>query len=239
MLLVTQVQAANYLSLASGLRLYDVEVILFDRGFPQRNSDQVSEKPALDLSELNAMEPADPNLPRVKSHAKENDEQWQVPLNDQGSNVEALAWFAISNNGNSNPVFKKINSHPQIQALFYQKWRQPATPYTRPGYIKISNWPEDSRDQEEQSNTNTFVGGLYSDEPQVSAKKDGTFRGQVAFSKKRFHHAHVNVNLFKEGADGRLITHNIKQNTQIDLGKWQYFDHQEFGVLMRVTRAQL
>ncbi len=238
-------QAANYLSLASGLRLYDVEIIVFDRDLPQLNSHQVSQKPVLDLTELNAMEPADPELPRVKSSAQDvngqNDDQWQVPLNDQGRNVEALAWFAISNNGNSSPVFNRINSHPQMQALFYQKWRQPATPYTRPGYVKISNWPEDAMPNESETTDtmDTFVGSLHETEKTITPKSDGTFRGQVAFSKRRFHHAHVNMNLFKQGADGEMITHNIKQNTQIDLGKWQYFDHQQFGIMMKVTPAQL
>lgn len=240
-----QAQAANYISLASGNQLYDVEVIVFDRNLPQRNSFEISKKPELDLSELNAMWPADPEWPLIKSFTVESeDEQWQVPLNEAGSNQEALAWFAFDLPAEGNPVFQKINRHPQMNALFYQKWRQPATPYRRPGFIKISNWSEDlipPPAEETEVSEATVVGNLYDSEPvgdfDVSppAKYDGTFRGKVAFSKQRFHHAHININLHKAAADGEMLIHNMEQNSQIDLGQWQYYDHQQFGVMIKVS----
>ncbi len=240
--------AANYIPLATGIQLYDVEVLVFARHIAQPDSLLFNNRATVDLDEVNAMFPADdmPWLIEDENQTAE-DEQWQVPLEgEQTSNAKALAWFAFDTPAPQNPVYQKINQHPEMHALFYQKWRQPATPYRNPGYVKISNWPEDLINPEAQADDvdlgETVVGNLFEahdiQEPneEIAIKKtDFTMRGKVAFSKQRFQHGHVKVNLYRDSLDGESLVYLIDQDTQIDLNQWQYFDHPQFGVMMKVS----
>lgn len=242
--------AANYLPLSSGIQLYDVEVIVFARLLSQPDSSQVSNRTEIDLTTLNAMQVAEDDMAWLIESEKPDQEgdQWQVPIEGEAtSDAKALAWFAFDNLPSDNAVYNKLDKHPNMRALFYQKWRQPATPYRKPGYVKISNWPEDvSVDETTEadssfSNNSTLAGYAYeSDEEDVTIepiKPDYTMRGKVAFSKQRFQHGHVDVNLYRNDFNGESIIYRIEQNTQIDLDKWQYFDHPQFGVMLKVALA--
>ena len=238
--------AANYISLASGIQLYDVEVVVFSRQNQTPHSSQFNNREEVDLIEVNAMFPAetDTELLIDEQTVNTSDEQWQVPIEgEKHSNAKALAWFALDQPAENNPVYKKLNKHPNMQALFYQQWRQPATPYSNPGFIKISNWSVDKlNDSKIDQPSSTIVGDLYQtesdEELEFQVKPNYTVRGKVAFSKRRFQHGHVDVNLYRESQDGETLVYRITQETQIDLDQWQYFDHPQFGVMLRVKAAQ-
>ncbi|WP_154222066.1 CsiV family protein [Marinicella rhabdoformis] len=241
--------AANYLPLSSGIQLYDVEVLVFARLLSQPESNQVSNRAEVDLTSLNAMEAADDDMAWLIESEKPDQEgdQWQVPIEgEKTSDAKALAWFSFNDLPSDNAVFNKIDKHPSMRALFYQKWRQPATPYRNPGFVKISNWSEDipvdqplDAPEEESIRNNTLAGFANENEPEdtflVPIKPDYTIRGKVAFSKQRFQHGHVDINLYRESLDGETIIYRTEQSTQIELGSWQYFDHPQFGVMMKVT----
>ena len=253
--------AANYLPLSSGIQLYDVEVVVFARQLIQPDSFQVSNRDEVDLTDLNAMQAVDEDMAwLIESEKPDQDDEWQVPIDgNESSNAKALAWFAFDDLPTDHAVFNKINKHPNMRALFYQKWRQPATPYRNPGFVKISSWAEDllvtenedgtSVETEFESNT-TVVGQLHDQqsqnetygttetiEPEPLVKPDYTIRGKVAFSKQRFQHSHVDVNLYRESQDGVSLVYRLTQATQIDLDQWQYFDHTQFGVMVKVSLA--
>ncbi len=236
LLLSTHTYAANYVSLSSGNTLYDIEVIVFARELPQPNSFEVSNQVELNLKELNVMEAANSDMPLFKSaNTIEESTEWQVPLNEKNAHTEALAWFAFDDLPTNNPVYNKIDNHPQLRALFYQKWRQPATPYRNPGYVKISNWPEDMYTPEDEATLEHMTTDFTDDTTTKISKSDYTFRGKIAFSMQKFYHGHINVDLYRMGQDDQLILYNINQSSQINIGQWQYFDHQQFGVLMKVS----
>ena len=239
-------QAANYLPLSSGIQLYDIEVVIFARQLSQPDSFQISNREEVDLTDLNAMQTAEEDMAWLIEAEKtdQEDDQWQVPIDEkETSNAQALAWFAFNDLPSNNAVYNKLAAHPNMRALFYQKWRQPATPYRNPGFVKISNWSEDTRTDEidEESNNSTLVGFSYQNNeesiPAEPVKPDFTVRGKVAFSKQRFQHGHVDINLYRDSIDGETIIYRLDQNTQIDLDKWQYFDHPQFGVMLKVTLA--
>lgn len=240
--------SANYIPLATGIKLYDVEVMVFARHITQTDSQLFNNRPKVDLDGVNAMFPAE-DLPWLVEDENQDaeSEQWKVPLDgEQTSQAKALAWFAFDAPAQQNPVYQKINQHPEMHALFYQKWRQPATPYRNPGYVRISNWPEDLIQPEALSDDDdlgsTVIGNLFEvedtfDSNEVIPITDYTVRGKVAFSKQRFQHGHVKVNLYRDSLDGKPLIYLIDQSTQINLDRWQYFDHPQFGVMMKVSLA--
>lgn len=218
------VEAANYITIDNGNSLYDVQLIVFARNLPQPLSEQHGNKAWVDTSQLNAMLPVDDDIPLVQPLPQQHSETkqpLQIPLQDQQP-LKALAWFALENNPQLLQMVKKIDLQSNMKTLFFQTWRQPATPYHKPGYIKISNLPTEP---------------LPTTDPAELKQPDFTVQGKIAFSKRRYSHGHVALNLLRYNNNEQPIIYRLLQKSQLKLDQWQYFDHRQFGVLMKVNKA--
>lgn len=221
--------AANYITIDNGNALYDIQLIVFARNLPQPQGQQQAEQTWIDTTQLNPMLPVSASTPLTKplSPASTAKQQLQVPMQDGQQPFKALAWFALKNDPQLLQMVKKINRQNNMRTLLFQTWRQPATPYQKPGYIKISNTVD-----EPTSTPNSFGDGL-----NERRLPDFTTQGKVAFSKRRYAHGHVAINLLRYNEQNEPILYRIQQKDQIKLNQWQYFDHQQFGVLMKVNKV--
>ncbi|TDR17458.1 CsiV family protein [Marinicella litoralis] len=247
------VDAQEYIQLTDQNQAYDVEVIVFARNLSQPNANTI--KPQItDLDVVTKdLYKNSSDLPLFISTATEEptvnnenvDENWQVPLNDNAIKMEALVWLYISQNM-SHPVIERLKNNPIITPLFHQKWRQPATDFLSPVFVAVSNIktkPATSTDaiQVPQRPSTQAIGDY---EPRNSLNvetvvhPDFSFEGVVSFSKQRYTHFQAKINYYRLDEEGQQLIYSINQKTRVELGHWQYFDHQQFGVLAKVTPVE-
>lgn len=230
-------KAQDYQVLERGSWVYDVEVIVFGRQLAQPDSTNINSH----LSNLDV--PTKPlitdlqDLPLIKmiddSQPEDDSDQWQVPLEGNEPQKQALIWVLL-NQSMDNPVVRKLQTNPTIKPLHYQKWRQPATPFLSPEYVVVSslNSPGhvDEIDILEESDSKI--------EPEASIQEqrfsDYAFDGVVSFAKQRYDHVAVKMNYYRIDPFGENVSYAIDQKQRIQLGEWQYFDHQQFGVMVKV-----
>jgi|SRR5690606_19710406 len=259
--LTTNSAAQTYINRLGNEPVYDVEVIVFGQMLAQPSQEQV--KQAEVFLQNNAVEvdfiEADASLPKLKklNHSSESSEstnlsdQTQVPLTDVSPEYQVLVWYLLANNLTGG-VVERLAANPKYKPLIRKIWRQPVTPFNNPLYVKVNNRQTtiDSDEQirkESNFRVSTSQQSFATDEVSVSSGKrlpstvnikDYEVHGQVALSQGRFTHLHIKFNYYRINDEGDVIIYASKQQKQIDLNQWQYFDHQQFGVLIKVTAVK-
>jgi len=244
-------QAQEYIPLTDDKLVYDVELIVFARNLSQPTAstvnnqitdvDKTTKSLFVNVSDLPLFK-SNSNLSPDDASANSN-ENWQVPLDDNKTTMEALVWLFISHNM-SHPIILRLNNNPTIKPLFHQKWRQPATEFLSPEYVAISNiekTSEPSTDETDLIETPALQPiqiNEFDFNDVLNTFPDFSFDGVVAFSKQRFTHFQVKINFYRLDEEGQQLVYSINQKTRIKLDQWQYFDHQQFGVLAKVVTVK-
>jgi hypothetical protein len=268
--LSTTLTAQDYHLITEDEPVYDVEVIVFARLLGQPDATTLNPKPAnLDVP-YQLLSVIDEDWPMFQPHQPEplalNDniltatgsatnDDWQVPVNDEEPETEALVWVEFPHNP-EHPVTARLATNPGIMPMHQQQWRQPATAFLNPQYVHVSSvWeppteepetmPADGQDSfaittlpslDMTMMNNNSDDSLPTDD--VPLIEDYAFDGAVAFSEQRFTHIQVKMNFYRHDINGELITYGMNQKNRIQLGEWHYFDHQQFGVLTKVTLVE-
>lgn len=231
----TLVWSQEYLTLKPGQWAYDVEVVIFGRQLAQPDSLTINNRLSqLDVPTQSLITQSN-ELPLIKElpvvNKTDESEQWQVPLEGEKPKQQALVWTALAVNG-EHPVINKLRSNPTIKPLHYQKWRQPATDFLSPEYVIVSSIEKPEYVVHEDLETT-------SPQEENQVYNDYSFDGVVAYSKQKFDHVTVKMNYFRHDPIDQLISYTIDQKQRIKLGIWQYFDHQQFGVMVKVTAISI
>ncbi|MCX7553418.1 CsiV family protein [Marinicella sp. S1101] len=250
--LTHSVAAQGYLELTQDDAIYDVELIVFARQLSQPAAEQFKQAPSLKTAdalqlpvwdeETDLIQYPEPEEPAVDKQ----DENWQVPIEEQSQAVNVLSWLVLDNSLN-HPIIDQLMVNPSNQVLLRQKWRQPASSFTAPTYVEVSTIPLEQTADEAANEQLSFGDDLTPNdavqstlfEQNASVPDDFTIDGQVAFSEQRFTHLHVKLNLYRINAMGESLVYEISQQRRINLEEWHYFDHQQFGVLAKVTQVNL
>ena len=244
LLLLSQTALAQeYLQLNQDQVVYDVDVVVFARRLAQPSTDTYNNAPLVQAGLIRTLELWDQEMPlfiypEPEVATEEASEEWQVPIEEQPKLVDVLSWVMLSNTM-VHPIVDRLAVNPNFKPLMHQKWRQPATQFLQPEYVKLSQIESTESEDESQQSIEANEPMMTNMFPVETIHPDYSIDGQVAFSKQRFTHLHVKMNLFRVNADGEQIIHRIAQQKQVDLGEWQYFDHQQFGVLAKVTEVSL
>ena len=236
---VTQGTAQEYLKLQQDGVIYDVDVVVFARLLSQPSAININNKPINKSENLMTLPEWDRQQPLLvyPEPVSENSAEWQLPLSEQPKHVDVLSWVILDQSMN-HAIVDRLQANPGIKPLFHRKWRQPPSPFTQPQFVEVStlpvtseSLPSDQVDDMERQYFNRQV--------QTPLVADYSIDGQVAFSKRKFSHLHVNMNLYRQNTEGETIIYRIAQQRQIEIGEWQYFDHPQFGVLAKVTQVKL
>ncbi len=236
LLLSHSTQAQEYLQLNQDEVVYDVDVVVFARRLAQPSTETFNNAPLVDTETSRTLELWDQAMPlfiyqEPKTAVEEPTEDWQVPIDEQPQWVDVLSWIMMTNTMD-HPVIERLEVNPNLKPLMHQKWRQPATDFLQPEYVKLSLIEATEQPVEDDASMPTLF-------PTKSLQPEYTINGQMAFSKQRFTHLHVKMNLFRINAEGEQIIHRIAQQKRVEMGEWQYFDHQQFDVLAKVTAVEL
>lgn len=234
---INPIHAQEYLNLKQDEVIYDVDVIVFARQLAQPEKDTIKSKSSIKTDDVLTLMPWDKETPlmqypQITDRPENADENWQVPIEEQALPVQVLSWIVLSNSMN-HPMINKLETNPALKPLYRQKWRQPATSFTDPQYVEISNSPIIMDDQ-----FNPAFGGENTSQV-TELKDDYSIDGQMAFSKQRFTHLHLKMNLYRQNINAEQIVYEISQQKRVELDEWQYFDHQQFGVIAKVTAVSL
>jgi len=251
--------AQEYISLDQNDWVYDVDVIVFARQLAQPDAETINSSVIEPLEPLKTLYPLSEELPLFKAveldlladqqNATENNKQWQVPLGEDKQLVDVLTWFIVENNM-QHPIIEKLQLNPTFKPLHHQKWRQPEVSFLQPIYVKVSSDipplatppftdEQETVDVEMNSDIAPTDEAFILNINETQTPEDYSFDGQVAFSMQRFNHISVLMNFFRIDPNGNPITYNIKQKSRVELNQWQYFDHQQFGVLTKVTAIKI
>lgn len=229
--------AQEYLTLKQNDVIYDVDVIVFARNLAQPATESVKKLQPIKTESVKQLAPWNGEselilYPQTNTTQSTTTDEWQVPIEEQAPTVKALSWVIMSNSMN-HPLINRLSANPTFKPLYRQKWRQPASSFNAPMYIEVSNLPQQPENQ---------FGNTYSNDSRYNAMSlydDFSIDGQVAFSQQRFSHLHVKMNLYRQNFDGDQILYEISQKKQVELNEWNYFDHQQFGILAKVTAVSL
>ncbi len=255
--------AQNYINRHADESVYDVEVIVFGQTLAQPPQEQVMQAAVFpqDKAVNLGFIAADANMPKLKKPKNTPEtadplkpsDQTQVPLTEVLPEYQVLVWYLLANNL-SGGVVDRLASNPKYKPLIRKVWRQPVTPFDNPLYVKVNNREHTESgvgliaevpiDYVEPQPTDTVEDSFsFSPAPTVPAPKpldigDYEIQGQVALSRGRFTHLHIKFNYYRINNEGEAIIYATKQQKQIDLNQWQYFDHQQFGVLVKVSAVK-
>ncbi len=235
-LLAQSISAQEYLNLKQDGVIYDVDVVVFARNLAQPDAESIKQAASVKTENVLNLMPWDGETelmkyPQISQPQNGQDDEWQVPIEERAAPVRVLSWLILSNSLN-HPIINRLNANPTFKTIYRQKWRQPATSFSNPKYVEVSNLPSNSVDHLGSDFNNNGFGT-------VNLHDDFSIDGQVAFSKQRFTHLHVKMNLFRQNQNNEQISYEISQKKRIELGQWQYFDHQQFGILAKVTAVSL
>lgn len=225
----------EYLRMSQNEVVYDVDVIVFSRQLSQPSAESMNNAESVKTIDVKSLPRWDRNTPLIKfiePPKVASDSEWEVPLKEQVKQADVLSWVVLDTSMN-NAIINKLNNNPTIKPIFHQKWRQPASDFLKPQYVEISHLVAQTINPNDlpQQPQNMFI--------QNEIYADNSIDGQVAFSKQRYTHLHVKMNLYRVNAEGEQIIYEISQQKRINLGEWQYFDHQQMGVLAKVTAVEL
>ncbi len=253
-------EAQDYLRLSHSNTVYDVDVVVFARQLAQPSTATINNASLVNTDEAKLLPDWDYETllfksPEINPEADENQSEWQVPLGQDKPQMDALAWINLDRSMDHG-IISRLLSNPTIKPLLHNKWRQPATPFLDPQYVRLTSFDverpplishtDETTGLAEVSDNDTSLRdqtsqvGLYSGilETENTLVSDYSVDGQLAFSKQKFTHLHVKLNLYRVNHEGEQIIYKIAQQKRIKLGEWQYFDHQQFGVLAKVTVAE-
>lgn len=251
--------AQNYIKRTAEEPVYDIEVIVFGRYLAQPAVESIQQAVVYDQQaavEVNFLPPNE-DWPIIKSPPQKPDNNqsqknadnrtpenqtdqsgWEVPLNEKPIDYEVLVWY-LKSQQLIGSVVNLLDSNPKYKPLIRQVWRQPATPFTQPLYVKVNSPYQDAVANSEDKNTDqenrfdfTFNA---TDKPTF---QDFQIDGQVALSQGRFTHLHIKFNYYRINESNDVLIYGSKQQRQIKLDQWQYFDHPQFGVLIKVTAVK-
>ncbi len=214
--------------------VYDVEVVVFGRQLAQPDALNINSKTSnLDVPIHELLMDHD-GLPLTEALPQEDPDesgQWQVPVEGEMPDQQALVWVLMQKDMN-HPVVNRLQSNPTIKPLIFQKWRQPATQFLSPEYVTVTSIIKPQvffENEPSYAEDNPF-------ETQLEViHEDYAFDGVVAYSKQKFDHVTVKMNYFRHDPFGELVSYTIDQKQRIKMSKWQYFDHQQFGVMVKVS----
>jgi len=229
-LMSTAASAQQYLNMKQDGHIYDVDVVVFGRQLSQPPLDTINNKASIKSEDALVLPPWDGEQELFQYPEKEILTTDSVPIEKQASPVKVLS-HVILNTSMDHAIVNRLAANPTFKPIYRQKWRQAPSAFLKPQYIEVSNLNQSQTFNENHSNHSNFI-----IHDMVS---DYSIDGQVAFSSQRYMHLHVKMNLFRMNPDGEKIVYELSQQKRIDLDQWQYFDHQQFGILAKVTAIEL
>jgi len=251
LILCQSVFAAEMITIENQRGVYDIEMIVFAKKLPQPSASSIKNARNIDVSDARILDYNEESLPlfRPIEEATTDNEgqnnQWNIPIKAKKNLMQVLVWYYQNpeKDFKLNAVTDKLKTDIHIETLMHLRWRQVPTRFTNPQYIAINsavtNVKTDKEIPIDQTQNNMFSTvkpqQTFSREeitPQLTP--DFTVSGKVALSVGRFMHFHVKLNLFRVNEYMENIIYVIEQQRQIKLGRLHYFDHPEFGVILKV-----
>ncbi|KAA3643787.1 MAG: hypothetical protein DWP95_04860 [Proteobacteria bacterium] len=256
-LMVATAFGQNYIKRTAEEPVYDVEVIVFGHLLAQPPAETIQQALVFEQEAAATVDiiPADDNWPLIKTPPEKlADEQsqttadpntaqkpgdnsdWEIPLNEEPIDYEVLVWY-LKSQQLSGPVVNLLDNNPKYKPLLRQIWRQPTTPFKNPLYVKVNSQSTASAvDTFTQDDSINMDMTDFSFSPVAPPDIDDfQVSGQVALSEGRFTHLHIKFNYYRINENNEVLIYGSKQQRQVELNQWQYFDHQQFGILIKVT----
>ncbi len=258
--LSNSVYAQQYLNLRQDGHIYDVDVVVFARQLAQPSSDAINNQALVKNEAVLTLPVWDQQMPlfvHPQIAAPDNESEWQVPIDKQAEPVKVLSDIILSTSMD-HAIINRLKANPTYHPIYHQKWRQMPSAFLKPQYVEVSSLqatevtrlnslestsipitdPPPTEDNPLDNQEDSFD-NFYTNSSNALNVADYSIDGQVAFTQQRYTHLHVKMNLFRINAEGEQIIYQLSQQKRIELDKWQYFDHQQFGVLAKVTAIKL
>ena len=229
-LFTSVVNAQQYLNLRQDGHIYDVDVVIFARRLSQPTADSIVSKASVKSEDVLTLPFWDGVTELYQYPAIVEPPNDSVPIESQANPVRVLSNVILSTSMD-HAIVNRLQANPTFKPIYRQKWRQSPSPFLTPQYIEVSNLS-----RSEMNNVNDFNVTNFSFKSNVA---DYSVDGQVAFSKQRYTHLHVKMNLYRVNSEGEQIVYELSQQKRVELDQCQYFDHQQFGVLAKVSAVKL
>lgn len=238
--ITTNVSAQQYLDMKQDAHIYDVDVVVFARRLSQPTTELINNKASVKGEDVLVLQPWDGEQSLLQYPQATELPNNTVPIENQAKPVKVLSNVILSTSMN-HPIINRLVANPTFKPIYRQKWRQAPSAFLKPQYIEVSTLPVNTQNQGHSVNSQTLNNNYSNQSNFVIHDKlaDYTIDGQVAFSSQRYMHLHVKMNLFRINIDGQKVVYELSQQKRIDLDQWQYFDHQQFGILAKVTAVKL
>jgi hypothetical protein len=249
-LLTSAVAAQQYLEMRQDELIYDIDVVVFARQLSQPSAESINNQASVKTEDVFKLPVWDGEQDLLQYPAPIEPPSDSVPIENQANPVNVLSDMVLTNSMN-HPIIDRLKVNPTYKPIYRQKWRQLPSAFLNPQYIEVSNlMPTEANannelNQSDMSQSNISPADLNRSsliQPDVFMADliaDYSVDGQVAFSEQRFTHLHVKMNLYRINAEAEQIVYELSQQKRIELDQWQYFDHQQFGVLAKVTAVKL
>ena len=229
---VTDALAQEYLNLQQDDVIYDVDVIVFARQLSQPVLESINNKASVKTADVLVLPVWDREQDLFQFPEISEPPIDSVPIDNQANPVRVLSDVILSSSM-EHPLVDRLSANPTFKPIIRQQWRQAPSAFLNPRYIEVSNIVVSNQTQDDDDDMR--FNHIMPDENIPDYSVDG----QVAFSEQRFTHLHVKMNLFRVNSEGEQIVYELSQQKRIELDEWQYFDHQQFGVLAKVTAVPL
>jgi len=222
------IKAPEYISLGTQ-GVYDVEIIVFAYNTPLPNSQTYGNKEVFDTSLAYELDFKPDDMPAVKNiKVLDTSEQYTIDIGGE-EKTQVLAWFEHEPSWfQLTDIWNKLQSNTTTVPLVHRAWRQPATVFNSPQFVKISN--------------NQIF--LDDSSQELTSYPDKTILGQVALSRGRYLHFGNQINLFRSTAVAnaddskmyRSLIFSLTERKQVKSTELHYFDSPWFGTLVKITR---
>lgn len=266
-LLTSTVVAQQYLKMGQDELIYDIDVVVFARQLSQPTADSINNQVSVKTPDVVQLPQWDEKQVLLKYPEIIEPPSDSVPIENQADPVTVLS-DVILDTSMEHPIIDRLNTNPIYKPIYRQKWRQLPSVFLNPLYVEVSNLkqaettddhglPPGALNQTSINQPDTNLSPFNQPNPRQATfdsydynlpatelmdadlVADYAIDGQVAFSEQRFTHLHVKMNLYRINAEGEQIVYELSQQKRIQLDEWQYFDHQQFGVLAKVTAVKL
>ncbi|MCF6320052.1 MAG: peptidoglycan binding protein CsiV, partial [Proteobacteria bacterium] len=228
--ITSAVAAQQYLDLRQDGYIYDVDVVVFTRVLSQPTAESINNKALVKSEDVLVLPFWDRQQDLFQYPEVAEPPSDSVPIENQANPVRVLSDVILSTSMD-HAIVNRLKVNPSFTPVYRQKWRQVPSAFLHPKYIEVSNLNQSQPIGGNKLNPSNFIVN--------ETLPDYSIDGQVAFSRQRYSHLHVKMNLFRVNSEGDQIIYELSQQKRINLGRWQYFDHQQFGVLAKVTSIKL
>lgn len=242
-LISSAVNAQQYLNMRQDGRIYDVDVVVFARQLSQPDAKSLIKKPLVKNQDVVTLPLWDGQQKLFQYPEVAAPPDNSVPIENQANPVRVLNDVILSTSMD-HAIVNRLKVNPTYRPIYRQQWRQMPSSFRNPRYIEVSSLSHQNnqaaaRPMDRFNELNEEDSEVRSEFSMKTTVPDFSIDGQVAFSSQAYNHLHVKMNLFRVDSMGQQITYQLSQQKRITLNQWQYFDHQQFGVLAKVTPVSL